>query len=65
LDGQLAFGSGIHTCLGRNIAKLKAKTLVTALASRILAMVLVDKPVFEPVNMLRAYRSILLKVKAA
>ncbi len=44
---HLAFGSGIHVCLGRPLARLELAVALPALAKRFPKMKLIEPPVFN------------------
>jgi cytochrome P450 len=49
----LAFGNGVHLCVGQVIAKLEADALLTALAERVVSLELTGEPRYRPVNQVR------------
>ncbi|WP_427006177.1 cytochrome P450 [Pseudarthrobacter sp. H2] len=63
--GHLAFGMGIHQCVGQPISRLEMDVLFTALAKRIKSLELVGEPVPYLHNTLRGWRSIPLKIVVA
>jgi 4-methoxybenzoate monooxygenase (O-demethylating) len=60
--GHVAFGSGVHACLGQMFARLEGEVILTALANRVSSVELVGEPVPSLNNTSRGYASVLLKV---
>ncbi|OFI38516.1 cytochrome [Arthrobacter sp. SW1] len=63
--GHLAFGMGIHQCVGQPISRLEMDVLFTEMATRIKSIELCGEPVPYLHNTLRGWSSIPLKVTAA
>lgn len=61
-SGQLAFGFGLHQCVGQHIARLEAESIVTAIARRVTSMELAGDIVMEPNNRMQIFESIPLSV---
>ncbi|MCV3211335.1 cytochrome P450 [Mesorhizobium sp. YC-39] len=55
--GHLAFGVGIHGCVGQNIARAEAEAVLTAIASKVGLIELVSEPVWRPNNAIHALDS--------
>ncbi|WP_228484608.1 cytochrome P450 [Microbacterium cremeum] len=64
-SGHLAFGTGIHGCVGQMMARMEATCLLSALARRVETIELVAEP--EPFysNWLRGFESLPVRVTAA
>lgn len=62
---HLAFGSGIHACVGAAIARLEAESLLTALARQARTLELVGPPRRRLHNVLRSLADLPLQVRAA
>ena len=62
--GHVAFGSGVHACLGQMFARLEGEAILTALAKRVHRFELVGEPKPSLNNTSRGYASIPLKVAA-
>ncbi|RVV97535.1 cytochrome P450 [Mesobaculum littorinae] len=60
--GHLAFGWGIHACVGQMVARLEAAAVLTALARQVSAIRLTGEPVQIFNNWLRGYESIPVEV---
>jgi cytochrome P450 len=60
----LAFGSGIHACVGAAIARLEAEILLTALARHARTLELAGSPRLLRNNTLRALADLPLRVNA-
>ncbi len=56
--GHVAFGSGIHMCVGQMLAKLEAEVLLTALARRVRTIEPAGEPVRKLNNTLRGLASL-------
>lgn len=63
--GHLAFGTGIHACVGQMVARLEAESVITALAKRVKRIELTDAPERVYINWLRGYHSIPVEVTPA
>lgn len=61
---HLAFGVGIHGCVGQNIARAEAEALLTAIARKVAAIELADKPVWRANNAIHALASLPIRFKA-
>jgi cytochrome P450 len=59
---HLAFGTGIHVCLGQMIARLEAECILKALVSRIGKLELAGVPRYRPINQLRTLDHLPLRV---
>jgi 4-methoxybenzoate monooxygenase (O-demethylating) len=57
-NGHLAFGSGIHACVGQMMARLEADVLLTALARRVSRIELAGVPVRQLHNTLRGFEQL-------
>jgi cytochrome P450 len=64
-SGHVAFGMGIHQCVGHHVARLEAEALLTALARRVRAIELAGPPVRHHNNTLRALESLPVRVRLA
>lgn len=63
--GHLAFGMGIHQCVGQPISRLEMDVLFTAMARRISTLELTGEPVPYLHTTLRGWSSIPLKITAS
>jgi 4-methoxybenzoate monooxygenase (O-demethylating) len=61
----MAFGSGIHGCVGQVVARLEGELILTGLAKRVKAMELASKPTRRLNNTLRALGTLPLRLVAA
>ncbi|EAR49900.1 probable cytochrome P450 [Oceanicola granulosus HTCC2516] len=52
--GHLAFGVGIHNCVGQTLARAEGEALLTALAERVARIEITAPPVWRPNNAIRA-----------
>ncbi|WP_246161864.1 cytochrome P450 [Segnochrobactrum spirostomi] len=52
--GHLAFGAGIHGCVGQNIARLELETLLTVLAAKVDRIEFAGAAVWRPNNAIHA-----------
>ena len=60
--GHLAFGIGIHGCVGQMIARLEAEAILKALLARVETLALAGPPVRRLNNTLRAFASVPVRV---
>lgn len=63
--GHVAFGGGIHGCVGQLIARLEGEIILSALARRIRSIEIAGPPRIHPNNTLRTWSSIPVRVMAA
>lgn len=64
-SGHMAFGSGIHGCVGQAIARLEGELILGALARRVARIEIAGAPVRRLNNTLRALASLPLRLVAA
>ena len=60
--GHVAFGTGVHACLGQMFARLEGEAILTAFAKRVHAFQLASEPTPSLNNTSRGYMSIPLKI---
>ncbi len=63
--GHLAFGHGIHLCVGQLIARMEAEILLGALLDKIETIELTGEPVYRPLNTLRTLDELPLRLTPA
>jgi 4-methoxybenzoate monooxygenase (O-demethylating) len=63
--GHVAFGAGIHLCVGQMLARLETEMLMTALAARVERIDIVGKPQRKLSNSLRQFASMPVELIAA
>ncbi len=63
--GHVAFGTGIHGCVGQLVARLEADVIFTALAQRVAAIEFTGEPTRKLNNTLRCLESLPVRLKAA
>lgn len=61
--GQIAFGRGIHTCVGMMVARLEGELLLQALAKRVKQFELVSDPIRKLNNTVRSYARVPVRFK--
>ncbi|WP_342744231.1 cytochrome P450 [Geodermatophilus sabuli] len=61
----MAFGMGIHQCVGQPVARLEAELVLTALARRVRRMELAGPPVPRLNNTLKGWASVPVRVEPA
>lgn len=61
--GHMAFGTGIHGCVGQMIARLEAEVVFNALVTRVKAIHLDGTPEPRPTNWLRGFAALPLRVE--
>jgi cytochrome P450 len=64
-SGHMAFGAGIHACVGQLIARLEAECVLSAVARKVGSMELVGEPQIKYSNWLRGLTSLPVRVTAA
>jgi cytochrome P450 len=60
--GHVAFGSGIHACVGMMVARLEAELLFAAFAKRVKAFELIRAPTRRRNNTLRTFASLPVRI---
>lgn len=60
--GHIAFGTGIHGCVGQMVARLEAEAVLSALAARVCAIAMTGPPVWRDSSGLRALSSLPVRV---
>jgi cytochrome P450 len=60
---HIAFGAGIHFCIGAPLARLEMNTSLPMLFERFPNMQLADQPVQRPTFVLRGFESIPVAIK--
>jgi len=63
--GHVAFGAGIHLCVGQMLARLEAEMIVTALASRVARIDIIGEPRRKLNNSLRQFASLPIELTPA
>jgi cytochrome P450 len=63
--GHVAFGAGIHLCVGQMLARLEAEMIITALATRVAAIDIVGEPRRKLSNSLRQFASLPIELTPA
>jgi hypothetical protein len=61
--GQIAFGNGIHVCIGQMIARLEAECLLAALFAGASSLELAGEPRYRLMNQLRTLDVLPLRIK--
>lgn len=61
--GHLAFGSGIHVCVGQNVARAEMEAVFTALANKVDKIELIDTPKWRPNNSIHALDRMEVRIK--
>jgi cytochrome P450 len=62
--GHLAFGTGIHGCVGQNLARAEAEAVLTAILHRVDRIDFDGEPVWRPNNAIRALDRVPLRFRA-
>lgn len=65
VTGHLAFGRGVHTCVGMHVAKLEAENLLQSFAARVRSVRLTGKPTVKLNNTVRSLASLPVSVDLA
>jgi cytochrome P450 len=63
--GHVAFGSGIHVCVGQFISRLEGELVLAALARRASRLELAGEPVPKPNNTLKGFARLPLRLTPA
>lgn len=63
--GHLAFGTGIHSCVGQSVARAEALALLTAIATRVEHIEPAGEPVWRPNNALHGLARLPLTFRAS
>jgi cytochrome P450 len=61
--GHVAFGAGIHSCVGQLVARLEVELILTALLKRVNVIELADEPIRKLNNTLRCIGSLPVRFK--
>ena len=61
-SGHMAFGSGIHGCVGQVVARLEGELILTEIAKRVARIELAGEPTRRLNNTLRALGSLPLRL---
>lgn len=64
LSGHLAFGTGVHGCVGQMMARMEATSVLTALAQQADEIELVGDPEIFRSNWLRGYETLPMRITA-
>lgn len=65
LKGHLAFGKGLHFCVGSALARMEALAAVTALLARTTSFTIADGAQWVPSLLVRRHRSLPLRISTA
>lgn len=60
-SGHMAFGAGIHACVGQNIARAEVEAVLTAIAARVGRIEVVEPGQWRPGNVIRALDRMVLR----
>jgi 4-methoxybenzoate monooxygenase (O-demethylating) len=63
--GHVAFGNGIHTCVGQLIARLEGEILLSTLARRISSIEVCGSVKYKPNNTMRGMASLPVRIRGA
>jgi 4-methoxybenzoate monooxygenase (O-demethylating) len=63
--GHVAFGAGIHLCVGQMLARLEVEMITAALAARVESIEIVGEPRRKLSNSLRQFASLPIELKPA
>jgi 4-methoxybenzoate monooxygenase (O-demethylating) len=61
-SGHVAFGTGIHGCVGQVVARMEAEAVLNALRTRVRRIELDGEPVLKPTNWLRGFERLPVRV---
>lgn len=60
--GHIAFGAGVHVCVGHAFARSEMRVLLAVLAQRVESLELAGEPVWKPNNSLRTLSSLPVRI---
>jgi cytochrome P450 len=63
--GHVAFGAGIHMCVGQMLARLESEMMLSALTARVSHIAIVGEPRRKLNNTLRQFASVPLELTPA
>jgi len=63
--GHLAFGAGVHRCVGQRVAQLEGEIILRKLAERVARLELIGAPILRPNNTIHTFDSLPLRLHAA
>ena len=63
--GHLAFGVGVHGCVGQNIARAEMEAVLTTLAQKVDRIELLEQPVWRPNNAMHALDRMMVRFHSA
>lgn len=61
--GHLAFGTGIHGCVGQTVARAEVEAVLTAVGERVGSIELAGEPVWQPNNSMHLLKSLPIMIK--
>lgn len=61
--GHLALGTGIHGCVGQNVARAEAEAVFTAIANKVGSIEVIGEPVWRPNNAIHALDSMRIRLR--
>lgn len=61
--GHMTLGTGIHGCVGQNIARLEGEAIFSAIARKVDTIEIIGQPVRQYNNVLRAFASLPVRMK--
>ena len=61
--GHVAFGTGVHRCVGEALSRIEGECILSALAARVKSLALDGKPKLRLNNTLRGFETMGLTVK--
>jgi len=61
--GHLAFGAGIHSCVGQNIARAEGEALLGAVARMVRSIKLIETPRWRPGNAIHALDRLVVELR--
>lgn len=64
-QGHLAFGVGVHGCVGQNVARAEMDAVLSVLARKVARIELVGEPVWRPGNAMHALDSMQIRLHGA
>jgi len=63
-SGHLAFGTGIHGCVGQTLSRAETEAVIGALRERVATIELAGEPVWQPNNSMHLLKSLPVRITA-
>lgn len=64
-SGHLAFGFGIHACVGQMMARLEAEVIISTIARKVAKIEIIGEPEYQSINWLRGLSGLPVRLERA